>query len=59
MLVENSVFSCLEQLQKYQSDLMKSLQEKEEDEKKKKENDKKLDACTQLISAIIKFRRVL
>ena len=25
MLVENSVFSCLEQLQKYQSDLMKSF----------------------------------
>ena len=59
MLVDHSVLNCLEQLQKYQSELMNMLKEVKDDKDKSKEYDKKLDACSQLIQSIIKFRRSL
>ena len=59
-VVDNSVLLCLEQLQKYQSDLMKDLKDANKEEKDKiKEYDKKMDSCSQLIQSIIKFRRSL
>lgn len=60
MLVDNSVLNCLEQLQKYQTELMKELKDTNKEEKEKvKDMDKKLDSCSQLIQSIIKFRRSL
>jgi len=59
MLVDHSVLNCLEQLQKYQSELMNMLKEVKDDKDKSKEYDKKLDACSLLIQSIIKFRRSL
>lgn len=60
MLVDNSVLNCLEQLQKYQTELMKELKDTNKEEKEKvKGMDKKLDSCSQLIQSIIKFRRSL
>ena len=60
MLVDSSVLNCLEQLQKYQTELMKELKDTSKEEKEKvKEMDKKLDSCSQLIQSIIKFRRSL
>jgi chromosome segregation ATPase len=59
MHIENSVINCLEQLQQYQTEIMKNLKDVKDDKEKVKEYDKQLDACSHLIQSIIKFKRCL
>ncbi len=59
MHIENSVMNCLEQLQQFQSELMKNLKDVKDDKEKVKEYDKQLDACCHLIQSMIKFKRSL
>lgn len=58
-MLEISVMNLFEDLQKFQTDIIKDLKTHNDDKEKCKEFDKKLDAVALFINAIIKFRRVI